>query len=98
MHPVQTGSDPIELNTDSVAKLNTGAGQSNTMRVIALGSVGYFFVNDVFVDRLDLSRKVAAGDAGAGIGMTDDNKIAGRVTSVANYVETRTTDQSRACP
>ncbi len=83
---LQTGSDPIELNTGSVAKLNTGAGQSNTMRVIALGSVGYFFVNDVFVDRLDLSRKVAAGDAGAGIGMADDDKIAGRVTSVANYL------------
>jgi hypothetical protein len=42
--------------------LDTGAGGSNRLTLLAQGGTGYFFINGNFVSELDLSARRAGGD------------------------------------
>jgi hypothetical protein len=64
-------------------RLNLGA--SNTVKILALGTRGYLFVNDVFVSMLDLSSSQELGTFKIGAKFyTTDRAVAGESTEYAN--------------
>ncbi|MFN8534496.1 MAG: serine/threonine-protein kinase [Dehalococcoidia bacterium] len=56
------------------------AGEANKVRLVARGTAGWLYVNDVLVLRCALDAKTAAGDIEAGIGFFNDRELAGRST------------------
>lgn len=65
--------------------LNLGDGETNTLRVIALGDRGYFFVNGEFVDSLDLSSNMDSGEVEAMTAYYFDHEIEGEATGFVDF-------------
>ena len=65
-HDVRTGDDTTqEVGSETSDHINTRASGSNHIRIIALGVEGWLFINDEYVDKLDLSDWVRDGSASA---------------------------------
>ena len=78
------GAAPI-LEIGSGALLNTGAGERNTVDLVAVGGVGYLAVNDRYVATLDLGVLETSGEVWAGSGFYAENKIDGAMTSFNDF-------------
>ncbi len=65
--------------------LRTGANDSNELRVVAAGSLGWFFVNDELVTVLDLERGESEGDVAAVTGYHRGNEVPGRSTRFSGF-------------
>ncbi|MCA9955693.1 MAG: hypothetical protein KC434_13280, partial [Anaerolineales bacterium] len=65
--------------------LNLGAGETNTLRLIAMGDRGYFFVNDEFIDSLDLSSNLDSGEVEAITAYYFDHEIEGEATGFVDF-------------
>jgi hypothetical protein len=66
----------------TLSNLDTSVGAGNNLVFIAIGVRGYFFVNGLFVDTLDLSAKTDAGDVSVGTGFYSGSEIEGESTYV----------------
>ncbi|HYO28976.1 MAG TPA: hypothetical protein VER37_00225, partial [Thermomicrobiales bacterium] len=65
--------------------LRSGAGETNTVELIARGGAGGFAVNGVFVADLDLSARTGRGDVFAGSGFFAEDARAGFATDVSGF-------------
>ncbi len=90
----QTGrpENIVTLDSGSVRNLNTATDGSNTVRVLAIGDSGYFFVNDEYVAVLDLSGRgkaagvtLPAGDVAVAGGYFDADRVTGAVTTYSSW-------------
>ncbi|MDZ4765102.1 MAG: cohesin domain-containing protein [Chloroflexota bacterium] len=81
--------EPGNLNTPAqrgrVTNLRTGAAQSNTLTLIALGDRGVALLNGAFISELDLSASRAAGPISVGTGIVSGHEIAGEVTAYRDF-------------
>ena len=78
-----TSYDSIDSGT--LGKFNTNAGGSNHLRIVAIETRGWFFVNDEFVSTLDLSAINGAGDVAAVTGVYKDDEQSGAVTRYEGF-------------
>ncbi|MCP5097130.1 MAG: hypothetical protein GY943_16395, partial [Chloroflexi bacterium] len=58
----QTEEDDFYLQEESLENLNTNAGETNEVVLIAQNDVGYFFLNGEFISELNLTDRLEAGD------------------------------------
>ena len=65
--------------------LRTGANDSNELRVVAAGGLGWFFVNDELVTVLDLEGGESEGDVAAVTGYHRGNEVSGRSTRFSGF-------------
>ena len=65
--------------------LNLGDGETNSLRLIAWGDVGYFFINDEFIDSLDLSSNVDSGQIEVMTAFYFDHEIEGEATGFVDF-------------
>ncbi len=72
--------DEFTVAEGNLPKLNLGANETNRLRLIAWGNVGYFFVNDEFVDKVDLSSNQDSGDIEVITAFYFDHEIEGEAT------------------
>ena len=85
-HRVREGtSEGKELDSGWSSVLRTGRGDSNELRVVALGEIGFFFINGALVADLDLSDGMVAGDVAVFTGFFRDNAVPGRTTEYQGF-------------
>ncbi len=65
--------------------LNLGDGETNSLRLIAWGDVGYFFINDEFIDSLDLSSNLESGQIEVMTAFYFDHEIEGEATGFVDF-------------
>ncbi|MCC6605330.1 MAG: serine/threonine protein kinase [Anaerolineae bacterium] len=65
--------------------LNLGDGETNTLRLMAWGDVGYFFVNGEFISSLDLSSNLDSGQIEAMTAFYFDHEIEGEATGFVDF-------------
>ncbi len=66
LHSVREGSELDQrLNSGESSALRRGARESNELRLVALGDIGWFFLNDHYVAELNLSSEPTKGDVHA---------------------------------
>ena len=80
-----SADDELTVAEGDLQNLNLGAGEMNTMRLIAWGNVGYFFVNDKFIDTLDLSSNQDFGDVEIITAFYFDHEIEGEATGFTDF-------------
>ena len=80
-----SADDEVTVAEGDLQNLNLGAGEMNTMRLIAWGNVGYFFVNDKFIDTLDLSSNQDFGDVEIITAFYFDHEIEGEATGFTDF-------------
>lgn len=68
---LQNGLETVA--SGAVTGVRSGAGESNTLELVAQGGTGWFAVNGEFVDTLDLSGRSAPGDLLAASGFFSEN-------------------------
>jgi serine/threonine-protein kinase len=66
--------------TGTVPNLDTAPRGSNLLRLVVREGTAYFFINDLYIATLDVSRKLAPGDVVAVTGAVAGDKILGRAT------------------
>ena len=74
-------NDNFVQDGDISAQLNLAAGVGNRIIIIAIDEFGYFFFNGEYIERLNLSDKLVAGDIGIGTGYYTDNQVDGENTA-----------------
>ncbi|MCA9918012.1 MAG: serine/threonine protein kinase [Anaerolineales bacterium] len=65
--------------------LNLGANEQNRLRLIAWGNVGYFFVNDELVAKLNIANNQDSGDIEVMTAYYFDHEIEGEATGFENF-------------
>ena len=86
IHRTPDGNDVYEtVGGGTVSGLNTGTGESNRLRVIAIEAVGYLFVNGAFVTSLELGDVARAGDIAVITGAYAGDEVAGAATRFENF-------------
>ena len=78
-------SDNQRLGGGTLNTFNTGAGDRNHLRVVAIKERGWLFVNGEFVSSLDLSDVTGAGDIAVMTGAFEGDEVAGAVTRFENF-------------
>lgn len=73
------------VQTGAVNNLNLGADEKNTLRLIALGDIGYFFLNDEFVEALDISEIQTPGAVDVFTAYYADHEIEGAATLYEDF-------------
>ena len=73
------------LDSGGLAGLNVGPGQSNEVRLIALGLSGFFFLNGKLVSTLDLSDPQTPGDVSIITGYFAGHEIPGHSTPFQGF-------------
>ncbi|NKQ35097.1 MAG: serine/threonine protein kinase [Chloroflexi bacterium] len=74
-----------DVQTGTVDNLNLGADEENSLRLIALGDTGYLFLNDEFVDTLDLSDIQSSGDLNVITAFYADHELEGAATAYEDF-------------
>ena len=77
--------DEVTVGEGDLFNLNLGANETNHLRVIAWGNTGFFFVNDEFISKLDLSGNQDSGDIEVITAFYFDHEIEGEATGYANF-------------
>ena len=73
------------INEGTVSGLSTGAGGTNTVRLICFGVQGYLYINDTFISELDLSSRLNSGDITIATGIYSGDEINGYSTDYADF-------------
>ncbi len=71
------------LAEGTIAQLNTADGEQNQITILAVGNLGYLFINNQLVASLDLSEWVSSGGFALTIGLV--NEAAGETTDYSNF-------------
>jgi hypothetical protein len=81
------GTESTDLQSGTLPKgvLITKASASNSILVIASGDSGLFFVNDVFIAKLDLSAHTDAGDVMVASGTLTKDFLAGASVKFTDF-------------
>lgn len=81
-HYIREGNIENEqlLDNGRASGLKTRAGDSNDMRILAIGQEGWFFLNGRLISRLDLSEGKAPGDVSVITGYYTGHEVPGRST------------------
>jgi len=79
------GTENSLIQSGPSSHINTAAGGYNRLEVIMQSERGYLFINDQFVNALDLSRKVAAGNTWIIGAIFTDEMATGDLYSVNNF-------------
>ena len=90
---IKSGGSYDSIDSGTLGKFNTNAGGSNHLRIVAIETRGWFFVNDEFVSTLDLSAINGAGDVAAVTGVYKDDEQAGAVTRYEGFQGSELTKQ-----
>ena len=82
-HKLRTGSleSQVDLRREAYSGIDTSQGDSNHVRVVAVGSQGWVFINNRLAGMLDLSGLMESGDVSAVTGYFGD-EIASKNTRV----------------
>ena len=81
----ETVESSKELAGERSSRINTSSNGSNHLRIIVLENNAWFFINDNFVARLDLSDLGDPGDIFAVTGFFTGDEVAGESTSFENF-------------
>ena len=73
------------VGSGKLAGLNTGAGERNHLRVVAIGERAWLFVNDEFASAFHIGNALDAGDFGVIDGAFMGDQVAGAVTRYENF-------------
>jgi serine/threonine protein kinase/uncharacterized membrane protein len=73
------------INSGQLSSLDGAPNGPNRMRLITIGSFGWFFVNDVFVSQIDLSGHEESGDVLVGTGFFQGNTRPGATTRYDSF-------------
>ena len=68
-----------------LSNLNLRANETNTLRLIALGNRGFFFLNDEFIDVLDISGNQDSGEIEVMTAFYFDHEIEGEATGFEDF-------------
>ena len=79
---IETQQDLAQQYSDHIA---TGPDESNHIRIVALGDEGWLFINDSYIDKLDLSGLNQAGSISAIGGYFTNDGIAGYSTRFQDF-------------
>ena len=80
-----TGTEELLAEHDSADLISTGPDESNHLRFIALGGDGWLFLNDTYVEMLDLSGWTSAGSVDAVGAYFRNHGIAGKSTKFEDF-------------
>jgi serine/threonine-protein kinase len=80
-----SADEEVTVAEGELSNLNLGENEQNQLRVIAWGNVGYFFVNDAFVAKLDLSGNQDSGDIEVMTAYYFDHEIEGEATGFEDF-------------
>ena len=69
----------------TLTNLNTGAGESNRITLIALDERGYFLLNDDFITPLNLSGRLTSGDVAVFTAFFENSEIEGEATTYEDF-------------
>ncbi len=75
-----------DVQIGTVDNLNLGADEANSLRLIALGDTGYLFLNDEFVDTLDLSEIQTSGAVNVITAFYADHELEGAATAYEDFI------------
>ena len=78
-------ADNQRLGGGTLNTFNTGAGDRNHLRIVAIKERGWLFVNGEFVSNLNLSDVTGAGDVAVMTGAFTGNEMEGAVTRFENF-------------
>ena len=86
-HRLRSGAGLEELlaEHDSADLISTGPDESNHLRFIALGGDGWLFLNDTYVEMLDLSGWTSAGSVDAVGAYFRNHGVAGKSTKFEDF-------------
>jgi hypothetical protein len=84
---MNNSGDPngIVIDTGSIPQLKINQNDANKIRLGFTDQVGYFYLNDEFIKRLDLSSRTNAGDIFIVTGLFEDDEIIGKVTNYKDF-------------
>ena len=77
--------DTMDLATRYSGLISTDSGSNNHIRIIALGNEGWLFINETFLDRLDLSELNESGEVSAVVSYFKGDGLAGYSTRFENF-------------
>ncbi len=80
-----SADDEVVVAEGELANLNIGANETNTVRLIAWGDVGYFFLNGEFIDTLDLSNNQDSGEIEVMTAFFFDHELEGEATGFNDF-------------
>jgi len=75
VYTVDGNIQSTSIANGSVSNLNITANAPNSLRLIAIGEIGYFFINGVFISTLPLSGKLSSGDIAVVAELTSDEVV-----------------------
>lgn len=81
-----SADDEVTVAEGEWSNLNLGANETNSIRLIVWGDVGYFFLNDLFVSTLDLSGNQDSGEIEVMTAFYFDHEIEGEATGYADFI------------
>jgi len=73
------------ISAGELSNLNIDAGGSNWVKVICVGDIGYFYINNVYITTLDLSLRDLSGDVLIATGLMNGNEIDGEETKYSDF-------------
>jgi hypothetical protein len=79
------GDEDDFIGTGWISNLDVSAGNSNRLTLLAEGDQGFFFVNDIFITKLDLSSRTNSGDISAAIEIVSDHEVEGETTAYEGF-------------
>lgn len=79
------GKSFTDIAKGTISNLNTGVGQENKLKLVCDGRVGKFYVNDLFVENIDLSAQMSSGKILISTGIISGNSLMGSVTAFRDF-------------
>jgi serine/threonine-protein kinase len=77
--------DELTVAEGDTFNLNLGENETNSLRLIAWGNSGYFFLNDKYVTKFDISNNQDSGDIEAITAFYFDHEIEGKATTFTDF-------------
>ena len=73
------------ITSGVLSNLDTSPSGKNTLRIVVKDTQGFLFVNDRYIDTLDVSRKQEPGDVLVATGIWKGNEITGKTTRYEGF-------------
>lgn len=73
------------LDSGRLSNLRRLSGESNKLTLVAVGSEGYFFLNDELVSQLPLDERMNSGNIAVCIGLWNDHEVDGETTAYEGF-------------
>ncbi|VAW42789.1 hypothetical protein MNBD_CHLOROFLEXI01-38, partial [hydrothermal vent metagenome] len=80
-----SADDELTVAEGDTFNLNLGENETNRLRLIAWGNLGYFFLNDEYITKFDISNNQDSGDIEAITAFYFDHEIEGEATEFTDF-------------